>query len=464
MTVETVKADTTARKGLQILVVDDETIVRESLGAWLQEDGHTVTVADSGRHALRLAAEHTYDLALIDIKMPRMDGLELQKRLAEANPDLTVVMMTAYASVDTAVRALKAGAYDYLVKPFDPDELSILIQRAAHVRSLSDENARLRESLDVAHGSARIVGRSPAIRRLLDLIGNVAPTDATVLIHGESGTGKELVAEAIHASSPRRYNPLVIVHCGALAEGVLESELFGHEKGAFTGAAYHHKGKFEQADGGTIFLDEIGEISPKVQVELLRVLEDKRVTRVGGKQSIPVDFRVIAATNRDLEAMTKEGTFREDLYYRLNVVPITIPPLRERPEDIEALAEHFLERISRKMNRKGLHLSGEALELLRGHTWPGNGRELLNAIERAVVFCRPPDLLPRDFPHYVVQSGKAGSRPKTLAGIERAHIADILADTNWNVSRAAAILEIDRGTLYAKIRKYGIERPRVDGA
>ena len=465
MTAEAASADATSRKGLQILVVDDETIVRESLGAWLQEDGHTVTVADSGRQALRLVAEHTYDLALIDIKMPRMDGLELQKRLAEANPDLTVVMMTAYASVDTAVRALKAGAYDYLVKPFDPDELSLLIQRAAQFRSLSDENARLRESIDVAHGSARIVGGSPATRRLLDLIANVAPTDATVLIQGESGTGKELVAEAIHASSPRRYSPLVIVHCGALAEGVLESELFGHEKGAFTGAAYHHKGKFEQADGGTIFLDEIGEISPKVQVELLRVLEEKRVTRVGGKQSVPVDFRVIAATNRNLEALAKEGSFREDLYYRLNVVPITIPPLRDRPEDIEALAEHFLDRISHKMNRKGLRISPEALELLKQHAWPGNGRELLNSIERAVVFCKPPDLLPRDFPHYVVQqSGAPGARPRTLAGIECAHIADILEEVNWNVSRAAAVLEIDRGTLYAKIRKYGIERPTVDGA
>ena len=450
----------TAQDGLSILVVDDETIVRESLGAWLQDDGHRVTVADSARQALRLAAEEDFDLALIDIKMPSMDGLELQARLAEGNPGLTVILMTAYASVETAVRALKAGAYDYLVKPFDPDELSHLIRRAADYRSLSSENARLKESIEAAHGSDIIVGRSPATARLRELIGSVAATDATVLVQGESGTGKELVAKAIHAASPRRYNPLVIVHCGALAEGVLESELFGHEKGAFTGATYHHKGKFEQAEGGTIFLDEIGDVSPKVQVELLRVLDEKRVTRVGGKQSIPTDFRVIAATNRDLQGMVRSGDFREDLYYRLNVVPILIPPLRDRPEDIEDLAHHFLERVSHKMSRKGLVLTPQALGLLRAHAWPGNGRELLNAVERAVVFCKPPLLEPRDFPHYVTEATRVpGSRSRTLAGVEKSHIAEVLEETDWNVSRAAGVLGIDRGTLYAKMRRYELARP-----
>ncbi len=454
-----------ADTSLSILVVDDETIVRESLGAWLREDGHTVTITESGRQALRLAAEQTFDLALIDIKMPKMDGLELQQRLGEANPDLTVVIMTAYASVDTAVRALKAGAYDYLVKPFDPDELSHLIRRAAEFRSLSDENARLRESLDVARPGSPIVGRSAAMQRVLDLIEDVAQTDATVLVRGESGTGKELVAEAVHAASPRRYNPLVVVHCGALAEGILESELFGHEKGAFTGASYHHKGKFEQADGGTIFLDEIGEISAKVQVELLRVLEEKSITRVGGKQPIPTDFRVVAATNRDLQALVAEGSFREDLFYRLNVVPIVIPPLRERLEDIPVLAEHFLERVCNKMSRRGLSFGPEALEALKQHDWPGNARELLNAVERAVVFCKTSELQPADFPHYVFDGTSApASRPRTLKGMERTHIAEVLNETDWNVSRAAAVLEIDRGTLYAKIRKYELERPAPHGS
>jgi DNA-binding NtrC family response regulator len=450
-----------AKQNLSMLVVDDETIVRESLGSWLREDGHSVDTAETGRHALRLLAENRYDVALIDIKMPKMDGLELQKRLAEAEPDLTVIIMTAYASVDTAVRALKAGAYDYIIKPFDPDELSHLIRRAQEHRSLQSENVRLKQTL-AGTGAPRIVGRSPSMRRVLDLIASVAASDATALIHGESGTGKELVAAAIHAGSARRYNPMVIVHCGALAEGVLESELFGHEKGAFTGASYHHKGKFEQADGGTIFLDEIGEVSEHVQVELLRVLEEKCVTRVGGKRPIDVDFRVVAATNRDLRAAVKEGRFREDLFYRLNVVAIDIPPLRDRPEDVEDLAHHFLDRIGRSMNRKGLALSPGAIEALKAHHWPGNARELQNAIERAVVLGQSATIEARHLPLYVAEAPLrevSGGTRQSLAAMEKTHIAAVLDDTGWNISRAAAILEVDRGTLYAKIKKYGIPRP-----
>ena len=448
------------RQVLSILVVDDEAIVRQSLGAWLREDGHRVDVAENARHALRMVAESRYDLALLDIKMPGMDGLELQQRLREGEPDLTVIIMTAYASVDTAVTSLKDGAYDYIVKPFDPDELSLLIRRAAEHRSLASENVKLKETLEATVAS-EIVGSSLAMKRVLELIANVAPTDATVLIQGESGTGKELVARAIHRGSPRRYNPLVPVHCGALAEGVLESELFGHEKGAFTGASYHHKGKFEQADGGTIFLDEIGEISPKVQVELLRVLEEKSVTRVGGKQAIETDFRVVAATNRDLAAMVKEGTFREDLFYRLNVVTIEIPPLRERPEDVSALAEHFLERLRVQMNRRDLRFSDAALEALKEHAWPGNARELQNAIERAVVVSKASVLEARDLPRYVgipvPDEQRSGSQ--SLTSVEKAHIRRVLDETDWNISLAARVLEIDRGTLYNKIKKYGLERP-----
>jgi DNA-binding NtrC family response regulator len=278
-----------------------------------------------------------------------------------------------------------------------------------------------------------------------------------VLIHGESGTGKELVARAIHQQSARRYNPLVSVHCGALAEGILESELFGHEKGAFTGAAYHHKGKFEQADGGTIFLDEIGEISTKVQVELLRVLEEKRVTRVGGKSAIPVDFRVIAATHRDLRAMAKAGEFREDLFWRLDVVSVEIPPLRDRREDIPLLARHFLEQLGRSMNRKNLQLTPEAMEALMECDWPGNVRELQNAIERAIVLGRKDVIDAKDLP--TRPAGGPAASARSLAELERAHIQKTLDETNWNITQAASILEVDRGTLYNKIRKYELSKP-----
>jgi DNA-binding NtrC family response regulator len=450
-----------------VLVVDDETIVRESLGGWFTEDGYRVVTAPSARDALKLAAEGRFHLALLDIKMPGMDGLELQARLAEVAPDLTIIVMTAYASVDTAVRALKQGAYDYIVKPFDPDELSMLVRRAKEHRSLVSENRKLKESLAAVAATSSIIGDSPAMRHVMELVASVAPTDATVLVQGRSGTGKELVAQALHASSPRRFNPLVAVHCGALAEGVIESELFGHEKGAFTGAAYDHKGKFEQADGGTIFLDEIGEVSPKVQVELLRVLEEKRVVRVGGRESVAVDFRVVAATNRDLEAMVREGRFREDLYWRLNVVAITIPPLTERREDVRTLAEHFLARFARQMNIKELRFSPEALDALDAHTWPGNVRELQNAIERAVVLGRPPVIGREDLPLRVAAADPARTSAvaasRTLADVERAHVETVLAASSWNITQAAAVLGVDRGTLYNKIQKYGLAKPAHAG-
>jgi len=462
---------------LSILVVDDETIVRESLGAWFREEGHRVEMAESGAVALRRVAEQRFDLAVIDVKMPNMDGMELQARLAEAVPDLTVIVMTAYASVQTAVQALKAGAYDYLVKPFDPEDLSRLVRRVAETRSLRRENQLLKQSLDAAAPSGEIVAESAAMRGVLASIAQVAPTDATVLVLGRSGTGKELVARALHAASPRRYGPLVAVHCGALAEGVLESELFGHEKGAFTGAAQHHKGKFEQADGGTIFLDEIGDVSPRVQVELLRVLEEKKVTRVGGKQAIPVDFRVVAATNRDLRALVEAEKFREDLWWRLNVVTITIPPLSERPEDVVPLARHFLARLRRSMNVREMDFAPDALEAIRAHTWPGNVRELLNAVERAVVLGTPPLLRAHDLPipsalARAVPAGPAAAAApapaaapatpaevRTLADLERWHVARVLEETGWNVSKAASVLDVDRGTLYHKIQKFGLAKP-----
>jgi DNA-binding NtrC family response regulator len=364
--------------------------------------------------------------------------------------------MTAYASVDSAVTAMKEGAHDYISKPFDPDDLERVVRNALARRDLEEENRRLKDNIDSMRFD-EVIGRSQQIREVLQLVRSVAQTDSTVLIRGESGTGKELVARAIHAHSRRRYMPIVIVNSGALPEGLAESELFGHERGAFTSAHYQRKGKFELGDGGTIFLDEVGDISAKTQVLLLRVLEDRRIQRVGGNRTIPVDFRMIAATNRDLEAMVAEGSFREDLYYRLNVFTIRIPPLRERREDIILLADHFLERYRKSMNRRPLQFSGAARERMLQYEWPGNVRELQNAIERAVVVARgetvEDDLLPL---------GGETTRPngsRTLADAERQHVEEVLRQTAWNISQAARVLDIDRVTLYNKIRRYGLQRP-----
>ena len=457
-------SETVAPKStLRLLIVDDEAIVRDSLGDWFRQDGHHVDVADSARDALRLAAAYRYDIALLDIKMPGMDGLELQARLSAADPELTVVVMTAYASVDTAVKAMKAGAYDYIVKPFDPDDLSMLVRRAAEHRSLRAENLRLKRSIDSATAPPPLLGSSPAMKHVVDLVATVSSSDSTVLITGESGTGKEVVARAIHAASARRYNPMVVVNCGALPEGILESELFGHEAGAFTGAKARHKGKFETAEGGSVFLDEIGEVSPKVQVELLRVLEEKVVTRLGGQSPVPVDFRTIAATNRDLREAVRSGAFREDLYWRLNVVHIHIPPLRERPEDVPVLAEHFLARFTRVMNRRDLRLSADALSALSSYPWPGNVRELQNAIERAVVVGTGDVVRASDLPLRVTATPENGPGPGSLAEAERAHVRSVLDASGWNITRAARVLDIDRVTLYNKIRKYDLKKPDNGG-
>jgi len=446
----------------KILVVDDEEIVLESLAEWFRQDGYSVGTAKNGKEALREVAKDRYDIALLDIKMPGMDGLELQARLAEATPDLTIVIMTAYASVDSAVQALKAGAYDYVTKPFDPEELSLLMRRASEHRSLQMENVRLKENIDAIAAPSPIIGSSPEMLRVLELVRAVAATDATALIKGDSGTGKELVARAIHAQSSRRYNPMVVVNCGALSEGLLESELFGHEKGAFTGAEYRHKGKFELADGGTIFLDEIGAVGMHVQVDLLRVLEDKAVTRVGGQAPFPVSFRVIAATNQNLEDMVRKGEFRDDLFWRLNVFAIELPPLRTRKSDITVLAEHFLESFACAMNRKPMKLSPEVEDAILAYSWPGNVRELQNAIERAVVVGCAPEVRLEDLPVRVTQSPRKVSG-ESLADIERAHIASVLAANDWNISRSASILDIDRGTLYNKIKKHELENPAYAG-
>jgi DNA-binding NtrC family response regulator len=402
-------------------------------------------------------------VALLDIKMPGMDGMELQERIHQIDPEIAVIMITAFASVDTAVRALKQGAFDYVTKPIDPDELSHLVMRALEQRRLRDENRQLRGTLDELAAANEIVGDSPPMRKVLELVEHVAQTDATVLILGESGTGKEVIARAIHAHSKRRYFPIVTVNCGALPESLLESELFGHEKGAFTGAHHRRKGKIEMADGGTLFLDEVGSITPKMQVDLLRVLETKELTRLGGTRSVPVDFRVICATNDDLEQAVGEGRFREDFFYRINVFTIELPPLRERRSDIPALANHFVARLARQMDKGITGISPAAVDILVRYDWPGNVRELANAIERAMVVGTPSTIQPDDLPlRKPPPQPDISTADLSLAEIEKRHIAAVLERTGGNVTQAAEILGVDRVTVYNKIKKYGLRDQRSD--
>jgi two-component system, NtrC family, response regulator HydG len=442
----------------KLLIVDDELSVRDSLGKWFREEGYEVGTAESANEALTRLAEHPWDAALVDIKMHGTDGIELQRRMHELDPDLMVIMMTGYASVETAVTALKNGAYDYVTKPLDPDEIAHLVKNALSHKRTEKENVLLRETVAEVARPEEMVGQSAAMKKVFDAIETVGPTDATVLITGESGTGKELVARAIHQASPRRFHPLVVIHCGALTETLLESELFGHEKGAFTGAQYRKKGKFEIAEGGTVFLDEIGDISLKTQTDLLRVLQDHEIVRVGSNQSIKVDFRCVAATNKDLEKLIDEGKFRPDLFYRLNVFHIELPPLRDRHDDIPLLVNHFVRKFCLQMNKKINRVAPEAMDLLQQQPWTGNVRELENAIERAMVVAQEPEIKPQDF----VFKPAANGAPKTLEDIERAHILRTLEECHWNQSRAAEILDIDRVTLHHKLKKYGWSREHVE--
>ncbi len=438
-----------------LLIVDDEFSVRDSLGKWFREEGYEVGTAESASEALTRMAEAHWDLALVDIKMRGTDGIELQRRLHEIDPQLTVVIMTGYASVETAVAALKNGAYDYVTKPLDPDELAHLVKNALSHKGTQQENVRLRETVAEVGRPEDLVGQSAAMRKVFEAIETVAPTDATVLITGESGTGKEVVARAIHAASPRRFHPLVVIHCGALTETLLESELFGHEKGAFTGAQYRKKGKFEIAQGGTVFLDEIGDISLKTQTDLLRVLQEHEITRVGGNQIIKVDFRAIAATNKDPEKLIEEGKFRPDLFYRLNVFRIELPPLRERREDIPLLVDHFVRKFSLAMNKRITEIAPTVINQLEQQPWPGNVRELENAVERAMVVAQEPALREQDF---VLKARLANGGEKTLEEVERAHILRVLEECEGNQTRAAEKLGIDRVTLHHKLKKYGWTR------
>ncbi|HTP68593.1 MAG TPA: sigma-54 dependent transcriptional regulator [Dongiaceae bacterium] len=438
-----------------LLVVDDELIVRDSLDKWFREEGYDVTVADSAQDALTKMGSRRFDLALVDIKMPGTDGVELQRRMHDIDPDMLVIIMTGYASVETAVTALKNGAYDYVSKPFDPDDIAHTVHNALSHRRAQEENARLRETVASVVRPQEIVGQSAAMIRVFEAIQTVGPTDATVLITGESGTGKELCARAIHAASPRHYNPLVVIHCGALTETLLESELFGHEKGAFTGAQYRKKGSFEVADGGSVFLDEIGDISLKTQTDLLRVLQEREITRVGSTHPIHVDFRCIAATNKNVQQLVDEGRFRPDLFYRLNVFQIELPPLRERKGDIPILVDHFVRKFSASMNKKITRVSPAAMALLDRYHWPGNIRELENAIERAMVVAQEPEIREEDF---ALRLPIAEQSARKLEDIEKAHILAVLQECKGNQTLAAEVLDIDRVTLHNKLKKYGWKR------
>ena len=444
-----------ASKG-KLLIVDDELSVRDSLGKWFREEGYDITTAENAQEALTRLAEGKSDLALVDIKMRGTDGIELQRRMHELDPDMLVIIMTGYASVETAVAALKNGAYDYVTKPLDPDDIAHQVQKALSHRQLQQENVRLRETVAEVQRAPDLVGQSAAMQKVFDSIETVAPTDATVLITGESGTGKELVARAIHGGSPRRFQPLVAIHCGALTETLLESELFGHEKGAFTGAQYRKKGKFEIAEGGTVFLDEIGDISLKTQTDLLRVLQEREIVRVGGNQPFKVDFRCVAATNKDLEQLIEEGRFRPDLFYRLNVFRIEIPPLRDRKDDIPLLVEHFVRKFSLAMSKRITRVAPAAMYQLQQYAWPGNVRELENAVERAMVVAQEPELRESDFIFKPRATNSADS--KTLDDMEKAHILRVLEECGGNQTRTAEVLDIDRVTLHNKLKKYGWSR------
>ena len=441
-------------KKISILVVDDEESVRDSLNLWFTEDGYRVACAEDAKKALSMLESETFNIILADLKMPGMDGLEMLRRIKALDKDSIVIVMTAFASVDTAVKALKDGAYDYVTKPFDPDDLSHLIRNATMQISLSQENEILKKRVDSLASVEDLIGKSEAIRKVLREVESVAPTNSSVIITGESGTGKELIARAIHANSLRKFYPLVSVHCGALTESLLESELFGHEKGAFTGALYNRKGRFEMADCGTIFLDEIATISTKMQIELLRVLETKQFIRVGGNKEITSDFRVICATNRDLKSMVEKGTFREDLYYRLNVMNIHIPPLRERTEDIPLLVDYFIRKYCTSMNKPLITIETAALKRLLDYQFPGNIRELENMIERSIVVGNGKKILLRDLP---LGKEVIDSSVESLDDFEKAFILQILNKYSWNISRTAQALKVDRVTLYNKIKKYGLK-------
>ena len=452
------------KKENSVLVVDDDPAHRTMLRTLLTGWGYTIHEADDGSTAIEKVHEQAFDLILMDIRMIKVSGLEALDEIKAFNPAIPVIIMTAYSSVETAVEALKSGAYDYLTKPLDFDELRLAMERAMDHRQLKEENRLLRESLGNHFDRQNIIGRSPAMVKLLETVAQVAPSEATVLITGESGTGKEMIAGAIHFNSPRKDGPFVKLNCAAITETLLESELFGHERGAFTGAYKRKEGRFRQAHGGSIFLDEISEMSLAMQVKLLRVLQDREITRVGGEEVINVNVRLIAATNKDLLKEIEAGRFREDLFYRLNVVTLKMPPLRERREDVPLLAKHFLETFCQKNRKEMKGFTPQAMDLLLKYDWPGNVRELMNAVERGVVLANSEYLDKKDLPLSMKDETIEGAAPLEqaipgdlpLEEVEKASILKTLELTGGNKSEAARRLGITRRTLHKKLKKYGV--------
>jgi len=457
-----------------ILVVEDDRAQRESLQEILQQEGYEVETAPDGETGLQRLQEQGFDLVLTDMALPGLSGLDILKFLMQRQPHCLCIIITGYATVKNSVDAMRQGAYDYLPKPVDPQELRLVVHRALEHQRLQRENLNLKKQLYKRYGFANIIGTSEQINQLFELIRKVADTDSTVLLLGESGTGKELIARAIHYNSHRRQGPLVPVNCAAIPEELLESELFGHERGAFTHAIRTRIGRFEQASGGTIFLDEVADMSPGLQVKLLRVLQDRSFERIGGVKSIKVDIRVIAATNQDLEGLVGQGKFREDLYYRLNVIPIRIPPLRERVGDIPLLVAHFGQQFSQKKNKPSKRLSPAALESLSRYQWPGNVRELENLMERLIILTEGEVVEVEDLPQRFRQTDSLGiggesidfspdglNLPQALHELERRLIVKALEQSNWVKSRAAQLLHLNRTTLIEKMKKQQIFTPRA---
>jgi two-component system response regulator HydG len=447
----------------RVLVADDEASARSGLSTLLRDEGFDVALAEDGLRALASVEESAPDVLVTDLRMPGLDGIELLRRARALAPELIVVLVTAFADVETAVRAMHEGAEHYLTKPLQIDELVLVIRRALEGRKLRDEASELRTRLKEHLSFENIIGSSPAMQEVFDVIEQVAPSKASVLITGESGTGKELVAQAIHENSPRARAPFIKLHCAALAETILESELFGHEKGAFTGAAGRRDGRFKQADGGTLFLDEIGEISPAIQVKLLRFLQERAFERVGGNETIKVDVRIIAATNRELPVEVAAGKFREDLYYRLNVVNVEMPPLRARPSDLLPLAAHFLRRFARENGKSIDGFADDAIERITAYRWPGNVRELENVIERAVVLCDSPKLTAKYLPAGVgaVAKGSVRIPGSTLAEVERHLVLATLEACGGRTSQAAQMLDISVRKIQYKLHEYGVTMQRT---
>lgn len=441
-----------------VLIVDDEKNTREGLARALRRS-YEVLIAESGTAALNILGEKPVDVMLSDLRMPGMDGMTLMQRALAGSPQLVCILLTAYGNIETAVDAMRHGATDFLTKPVNLEQLELVLQRALRSHRAETENVQLREQLDRKFGMENIIGNSPEMQQVFDTVRQVAASRATVLIQGESGTGKELIAKAIHRLSSRKNGTFVPVHCAALSSSLLESELFGHEKGAFTGAAERRKGRFELADGGSLFLDEIGEVDASVQVKILRALEERRFERVGGQESIDVDTRLIAATNRDLKRMVAEGKFREDLYYRLYVVVIQLPALRERKSDIPLLLKHYLDLFNQENNRAIEGFSPDALDLLMAYRWPGNVRELRNVVEQMVVLSRSQRIGVRDLPAHLRETGSLGGTLQveggTLEDMEKRALLQALKESGGNRTHAAEKLGVSRRTLHRKIAEYG---------